>query len=498
MVLVTPHRQSRRPLVEQIADGLRVAIERGRLAPGAALPSTRALATDLGVARATVTHAYDRLRALGLIDARPASATRVSATIAAGPVPASSRAAPVSRPVTPSALARSLTDVVSSYPVFRTSDDAPRPFRSGQPAVDLFPTGVWGRLMAARWRRVPAAALGYGDSLGLDDLRRAVAGYVARARGLDCRPDQIVITQGAQHAMALVCRALLTPGDRAWVEDPGYPGARFALGDAGARPAAVPVDEDGLRVDDAIRLAPDARLAIVTPSRQMPLGTAMSASRRTALLNWAAAPGRWVIEDDYDSEFRYVDRPSQPLYALDDAGAVIHIGSFTKLLYPALRLGYIVLPKAPDAAATLRETIGALRRASDVASPYFEQAVMADFIDGGELERHLRTVRGVYRRRLEVLRHAIESDLAGLASMQPSDAGRAVLLWLAPEIAEGAAVREATAAGVDVVPLSAFCVSPMARGGLVLGYGGLRDSDIRRGVAALAGALRKARRGRTA
>jgi GntR family transcriptional regulator/MocR family aminotransferase len=487
--LVTLSRRSRTPLHEQIRAQLRAAIEQGRLRPGDPLPSTRALAADLKVARATAVLAYGQLRAEGWIDARGGSATRVGRLVDVGPARPPAR---VRRTGPPAALSRRGRAILAAHEresIPQPMLDAPRPFATGQPAIDLAPIDVWGRLMARRWARLPVRQLGYGDPRGLLALREAIASYLGRARGLSCHADQVIVTQGAQHGLDLIARVVLDPGDQVWVENPGFPGARIAFVAAGADIVPVPVDAEGLRVDEGIRRAPRAALAFVTPARQMPLGGVMSEARRRDLLAWASADARrWIIEDDYDSEFRYATRQVAALAAIDRSGSVVHVGTFTKLLFPALRLGYLVVP------ASLVDACVAARQAMDFTSPLIEQAVMADFLSGGHFDRQIRRVRTAYRARLDTLQRAVEKELAGLAWLEPADAGRAVVLWLAGGLTEAAAIDAATRAGVSVTPLSRFYAKEVdADQGLVLGYGGLREREIRDGVARLAEALAEAR-----
>lgn len=483
--LVTLDRRSRVPLHEQIHRQLRTAIEQGRLVPGTAVPSSRALAADLQVARATVVLAYDHLRAEGWLEAHRGSATRVAVVPDSPRRPAHGAvAASLARARAISARGRRIVEMHARTVLPPPFLEGPRPFATGQPAVDLFPTDIWGRLLSKRWRRSPPRALGYGDPRGVRELREAIAAYLGRARGLVCEPDQILITQGAQHGLDLLARVLLDPGDQVWLEEPGYPGARMACVAAGANVVPVPVDDEGLRVEDGMGRGPNARVAIVTPARQMPLGGVMSEARRRTLLAWAAdADGRWIIEDDYDSEFRYAARQVAALQALDRAGSVVHVGTFTKLLFPSLRLGYLVVP------ASLMDACMAVRQAQDFASPYLEQAVLADFLREGHFDRHIRRVRTAYRARLDALQTAVASELSGVATLEPADAGRAVVLWLGPGLTETGVIAAAEAAGISLTPLSRFCIEPSSRDGVVLGYGGLRERDIRDGVRRLAAAI---------
>ena len=266
-------------------------------------------------------------------------------------------------------------------------------------------------------KSVTLAQLDYGDAAGLLPLREAIADHVSRARGTSCVADQVIVVTGAQHGLELVCRLLLDPGDVAWMEEPGYPGARGALVAAGARIRPIPVDAQGLNVEVGERRARDARLAYVTPSHQFPLGVPMSLPRRLALLAWARAARAWIIEDDYDSEFRFGTRPIPCLHGLDVDGRVIYVGSFSKTLFPALRLGFLIVP--PD----LRDAVLAARRAADIHRATMDQAVLADFMTGGHFERHLRRMRTEYRARRDALADAAARHCRGALQLRPVATG---------------------------------------------------------------------------
>ena len=365
----------------------------------------------------------------------------------------------------------------------------PRAFRLGTPGVDLFPVGLWSRLASRRLRSVTSAQLDYGDPAGLRALREAIASHVQTARGTRCEADQVLMVAGAQQGFELVCRLLLDPGDRVWMEEPGYPGARSALRAAGARIVPVPVDAEGLDVARGARRAGDARLAYVTPSHQYPLGVPMSLPRRLALLRWARAARAWVIEDDYDSEFRYGARPIPCLHGLDVDGRVIYVGSFSKTLFPALRLGFLIVP--PD----LRERLVAARAAADQHPPTLDQAVLADFILEGHFARHLRRMRMAYRERLEALIAAAERFCARRApgaagADRPPRARRRHRRRRSARVAGGGPARGRGGAACP----------PTSRGpgrganGLVLGFGVVRPDASRRGMERLAAAIEAARR----
>jgi GntR family transcriptional regulator/MocR family aminotransferase len=478
-------RASPLPLHRQLYDGLRVAILHGALAPGRRLPATRALAEQLGVSRNTVVTAFDQLLAEGYITGRVGSGSYVAALLpdellvarapesqpppggALGAQPLSSRGARLA--ATPVTAARGL--------------GAPRAFRPGLPALDAFPSAVWAHLSARVWRRLPPELFGYGDPAGYRPLREALAAYLAEARAVRCAPDQVLVVAGSQQAIDLAARVLLDPGDPVWVEDPGYLGARGALLSAGAHLVPVPVDAEGLDVAAGVAREPAARLAYVSPSHQYPLGVTLSLARRLALLDWAARAGAWVVEDDYDSEYRYAGRPLAALQGLDRAGRVIYVGTFSKVLFPGLRLGYLVVP--PD----LVDAFTAARALADRHPPGPEQGVLAAFIADGHFARHIRRTRALYAERQEGL-VAAARDLGDLLQVAPAEAGMHLIGWLPAGADDRAAADRALAAGVEAPALSAYALEPPTRGGLLLGYAGFEPRVLRAGVRRLAAALR--------
>jgi GntR family transcriptional regulator/MocR family aminotransferase len=477
------------PLYQQLYVQIRGSILDGRLQPGVALPSSRGLATDLGVSRSTVVAAYERLSEEGYLDARTGGGTRVSRSLPdrhlhAAPSPDVRRAPTTTRPV--SARARAVRELRWDYLVHRPK--AGRAFRAGVPALDVFPTDEWARLLARAWRRAPPKQLGYAEPFGLIALRSAVADYLARARGVRCTPEQVMITNGSQQALDLCARALLDPGDQAWLEDPGYHGARGAVLGASAVGVSVAVDDEGLDVADGRRRAPRARMAFVTPSRQVPLGVTMSGDRRRALLDWAREANAWIFEDDYDSEFRYASRPLTPLRSLDADDCVLYAGTFSKVLLPALRLGYLVVPDA------LVDTFLAVRHYSDFHSAFLDQSALADFIVEGHFERHIRRMRTLYAERQQLLLSLTGRYLGGRLRVPPSDAGMTLLGWLRPTDDDVDIVRRAAHAGVEVIALSSFVTERRVPPGLLLGYAAVHEHDMEDGVRALAGVLERADR----
>jgi len=472
-------------LFRQLYDGLRTAILAGTLPPGTRLPASRGLARELGVSRNTVLNAYEQLLAEGYLEGRAGSGTFVPQSLPEDllqvrKVEKTHRAV---RPVRRSLSQRGELLAGTSVSVSRGRGQ-PRPFRPGVPAFDAFPFRIWNRLVARRWKRPTAELLGYGDPAGYGPLREALAAHLATARAVRCDPEQVILVNGSQQALDLTTRLLLDPGDVTWVEDPCYPGARGALQAAGARVVSVPVDGEGLDVAAGIARSPQARLVYVTPSHQYPLGVTMSLSRRLALLDWARRAGAWIVEDDYDSEFRYAGRPLAALQGLDRDGRVIYVGTFSKVLFPSLRLGYLVVP--PDLAGPF----AAACAVTDRHAPTPIQAVVADFIAEGHFVRHVRRMRTLYAERQAVLLRAARRELDGLLEVNANETGLHLIGWLADGEDDRAVSDAVLAAGVEAPALSAYHAVPPPRGGLLLGYAACEPRLIRDGVRRLAGALR--------
>jgi GntR family transcriptional regulator/MocR family aminotransferase len=453
-LFLDPH--AARPLAGQLYDQLRLAINEGRLLSGDRLTPSRQLAVELGVSRQTVATAYGRLVAEGYAEGRAGGGSVVAPTSAAGPCPP--RLANALRP------ARRFTDWA---PLFELSGFPLRyELTPGQPDPALFPAIAWRRQVAAA---VAAEYVGYGDPLGQDRLRRAIASWIARSRSVRSGENAIVVTSGAQHAIDLVARVLLETGDTVAVEEPGYPPVGRLFAALGARVAAVPVDGEGLIVD---RLPPSARIVYVTPSHQFPLGMTMSMPRRRALLRWAQDHDAAIIEDDYDTEFRYVDRPLEPLQALDDAGRVIYVGSFSKTFSPAIRLGFAVVPPS------LAEPIAALRQITDWHPPTAIQTALAGFIEDGLLDRHLLRSRRAYAERRGLLTEALSGPLSTYLTGVTANAGLHITAYLRPGLSEDAVLLSADSAGIRTMGLrQCFHASP-PQPGLLLGFGAIPTTAL--------------------
>jgi GntR family transcriptional regulator/MocR family aminotransferase len=384
------------PLYRQLYDRLRLAILRGQLATGVRLPATRTFADQLGISRNTVYLAYQQLLAEGYLTSKVGYGTSVARVIPETllTLPSPSRERALAREDTVrSRLSRRGMNMARlpamPGPSVPSEPGKPPAFRAGVPALDLFPYQIWAQMVARRVRHSLQDASDNQDPAGYRPLREAIAAHIGVTRGVRCTADQVIVVSGAQAALDLAARILLDPGDLAWIEDPGYPGARGALAGAGAQLVPIPVKADGLEVRVGRVRCPGARLVYVTPSHQFPLGVTMSLAQRLALLEWANQAGAWILEDDYDSEYRFSGRPLEALQGLDGTGHVIYMGTFSKVLFPALRLGYLVVP--PD----LTEAFVAVRLFVDRHVPILEQMALADFITEGHFTRHIRRMHAV-------------------------------------------------------------------------------------------------------
>jgi GntR family transcriptional regulator/MocR family aminotransferase len=480
------------PLYQQIYHSLRASIVNGTLPAGTRLPTTRMLASELGVSRNTAASAMELLRAEGYVEVRDRAGTFVCAVVpenvlhatrgAAEPVVAGAASAHAGE--APPRLSESGRLLMSarSRLLERTTEPF-RPFRIALPAFDAFPIDVWNRI-ANRMDTFDPHQYGYGTPLGHPGLREAIAAYVTVARGAHCTKDEVVITSGAQQALDIIARMLLNPGDDVWVEDPGYPGARAAFAATGAVLSPINVDDEGMDIGSA-PAGSTPRLIYVTPSHQYPSGVTMSQRRRAELLRFADAGNCWVVEDDYDSEFRYVSRPLPCMQGMDRNGRVIYVGTFSKMLFPGLRLGYMVLPKP------LVEPAGVIRAITDRHSSMPAQAVLAEFIRGGHLASHLRRMKLLYDERRNALVDAMRIHTPGL-KVAEAGAGLHLVARLPSHLNEIDVAAAAAHAGIDVAPLSKFVWGRQQPATFLLGFAAFPASQLVDAVKRLAPLVRPA------
>jgi GntR family transcriptional regulator/MocR family aminotransferase len=483
--LALPPKDSAAPAYRWLYASLRAAILEGRLHPASRLPATRDLARQYRLARGTIVYAVEQLKSEGYVQARMGSGTYVSNTLPDELLQVRSSAKPPlpqekTKPRRISAYAKR----VQLFPAF-----SPRPsraFRPNLPALDLFPTTLWAQVAARRLRKVSTSFLLGCDALGYLPLRQAVADYLSSSRGVNGTPDQVAIVSGAQEALDLVARLFVNPGDRVCMENPGYIGATIVFESLGAKISYVPLDQEGMKLRESTLR--NARLVYVTPGHQFPLGITMSLPRRLQLLESARKSGTLILEDDYDSEFRYSGRPVPALQGLDRCGQVLFMGSFSKVLFPSLRLGYLVLPS--DLLDRFSATLSSTRR----HAPLMEQAILSDFITAGHFGRHLRRMREIYAERLSVLLHSAKQNLAGLLEISGVEAGLQTVGWLKRGINGESAAAAAAKRNVEVIPLSVYQQGNAAAKGLQLGFAAVDTKEIRRGVQDLAIALEVARK----
>ncbi|MCI0412606.1 PLP-dependent aminotransferase family protein [bacterium] len=467
-----PH--SAKPLYRQLYQELRSAVLEKRLVAGQRLPSTRALASQLKISRNTVLNAYEQLIAEGCIYGKIGSGNYV-ANISVAPATQESK----TRKRILSKRGKILAETMVSLP---SKHGAKFSFRPGTPALEMFPFPLWGKLLSRSLRRLRARDFHYGDAQGYLPLREAIAAYLNRSRGARCQADRVLIVSGSQQALDLCCRVFLDAADTVWMEDPGYKGARAALKTSGARVISVPIDEEGLQWK-AIKNSQAPRCIYITPSHQFPLGITMSLQRRLALLEFAQKQKAWIIEDDYDSEFRYDGRPLAALQGLDQNDRVLYMGTFSKVMFAGLRLGYLIVPS---------DLVGAFANAKAVAdrhSPILEQAALAEFISSGRFERHIREMRRVYARRQKQLVDSVNYFLRKDLQLQPGSAGMHLIGWLRKGLSDKAVSREAALHGIEVPALSFYSERELERDGLLLGYSALPPNRIVQGIEALANVI---------
>src|SRR6266478_5361442 len=471
--VISVDRRAAKPLYQQIYDSFRTRIIDGQLRPAQLVPSSRELARELRVSRLPVLNAYAQLIAEGYLESRAGSATFVASSL---PGAAKARSANVASAVT-----------LANRPVAQEAARLPRyerpswaaslgAFQVGQPDLHKFPIEIWLRLVARYSRTMRVKALQFGDALGRADLREVIATYLRTSRGVRCESEQIMVVSGSQQALDLATRVLLDAGTAAWVEEPGYWLVHRVLQSAGCRAVPVPVDSNGLVVAAGIKLNRKARAAFVAPSHQYPLGVTMSATRRLELLEWAQRAGAWIIEDDYDSEYRYDGMPIASLQGLDSNARVIYIGTFSKIIFPSLRLGYIIIPR------DLVERFAATRQVLDLCPGHLTQAVMADFIREGHFARHIRRMRPIYAERRRVLVVELEHELGDRLEIVGDEAGMHLATFLTSNRNDREIAAKAAQQSLWLSSLSSAYLGNASRRGFVLGFGNTKANDMAQAV----------------
>jgi len=483
--VIAVDRRASEPLHRQIYNAIRSAIQKRNLSPGEKIPSSRELALDLKVSRIPVLNAYAQLLAEGFIESRKGVGTFVSNEL---PGEDLNRIDFTSRGICGKHSGRPVSSNPMPPPfVARPWMFGHGAFSIGQVALEHFPFPTWSRLMARHFRQVQAKFLNFSDPMGSLEFRRTLANYLRTSRAVNCEAEQILIVSGSQQALEITARVLFDSRSRVWVEEPSYKLARNALLATGCEIVPVPVDAEGLDVSAGIRLARKARGAIVTPSHQFPLGAVMTASRRLQLLDWAEQAGAWIIEDDYDSEYRYGAMPISSLQGLDRNQRVVYIGTFSKTLFPAIRIGYIVVP--PD----LVDPFLALRHSADLFPPLLYQDVLRRFIEDGHYSRHIRRTRQIYEERRNVLVHSLRSEFDSSLPIIGSEAGLHLVVTLPRHISDQEIALRAAESKLWLYPLSSNFSGKRRVQGFVLGYGSAGVPEIRAGVRRLHQLLRKAK-----
>ena len=474
-------RASGRPIAVQLVSAIRELVLSGVLVPGQRLPSSRTFAIDQGISRTTATAVYESLAAEGLIVSRVGSGSHVSDVLKARVAPAEADRA--ARAPQPTRLAELAARASEQFFPRLSHPTQPRPFLTGMPALDLFPMPLWAKLTARHWRATRGSMLGYPEPGGLKALREAIATHLRANRGVVCDADEVFILNGAQEAFNRIGSTLVDPGDPVWFENPGPIGARNSLLSSGARLVPVPVDEEGIDVRAGLATEPNFRLALVTPSHQHPLGAVMSLQRRFELIRAAERADAWIVEDDYDGEFYYSGHPPPTLKSVDTVGRVIYVGTFSKSLFPGLRIAFMVV--SGPLAEVFRRIAGAtLQGVSTVM-----QSVVASFIEEGHFASHIRRLRKIYMERHDVLIAAAAARLSGAIDVRRTESGIQTVGHLLTGHAEEDVAQAAAARDLILAPLGRFCIAPVATRGFAIGFSTSTPAEIRSGVERLAQAI---------
>ncbi len=465
------------PLYKQLYNLLREGILSGRFRRGLKLPGTRTFSSELKISRNTVTQAFEQLRIEGYITGEIGAGTYITNEIPdkflfvrnANSDKRKNSSIKVHKKFEPPELL--LRNIL---------EDKIIPFQNGLPSLDDFPYKTWLKIINRNGTIIPKLQFGYKSAAGYYPLRQTVAEYLQTYRAVDCTPDQIVIINGSQQGLDLISRALLKSNDNVMLEDPGYFGTKASVLYSGANIFPVPVDDEGININYAAKKYPKPNFIYTTPSHQFPFGSIMSISRRIKLLEYANKNNAWIIEDDYDSEFRYAGSPLPSLQGMDKFNRVIYIGTFSKVLFPGLRLGYLVLPDEE-----LVETFAVAKTIVDRQSPIFDQVVLTKFIEEGHFTKHIRKMRMIYKERQEFLINEINRELCGLLEVKPSDAGMHIVAWLPENFSDKKISITAKENNLVVYPLSEYVIKFKRRPGLIMGYTGFDKDNLKEGIVKL-------------
>lgn len=473
-------------IYRQLENQIRDAIWQGRLKAEERLPSTRILAKQLGIARNTVINAYEQLTVEGFLVTKHGSGTRVTADYPHQnniDIKINNKSLTSIKKIILSERYRNLSFHELSIP--SNDRNSAQPFRANMPEYDEFPSAQWTRLVTKQLRQKPSIWMEKSHPCGYWPLREAIASYLGVSRALSTKPEQIVVSAGAQQAIELLAKTLINPGDVVCFEDPGYTHAAMVFELAGAKIVTIPVDDDGLNVDVLRQSVETAKLVYVTPASHFPLGTTLSQARRQALLQWAEEKRAIIIEDDYNGEYRYRGRALPTLHAMANDDRVIYIGSFSKLLFPAFRLGYMVVP------SNLVEPLGTVRWLLDRHSSTLDQMVLTDFINQGHFSRHVRKMKILYAQRQEAMIEAAKEYLAGIVEIQTLDGGLHLVGWLHAEVTQESVLRAASIADIELMAVSQFSFKNTDKRGIIFGYAAYSVDQIYHSMKALRDAYRQ-------
>ena len=490
LVAFSLNNNSKLPLYKQLYDLLRKAILEGKINPGKRLPGTRSLASELKISRNTVAIAFDQLRIEGYISGKTGSGSYVNEI----PDNTYTTKRKINFEIDTNNKRSSKKDSIklkkelesNTVTVRNVSENNIIPFQNGIPAVNEFPIKTWLKIINQNSLNISNLHLGYGDAAGFRPLREAIASYLKTFRAVNCTVDQIIIVNGSQQGLDLIGRVLLKKGSKVWLEDPGYFGARASMISADASIIPCPLDDEGLDINYSIKHNPKPDLIYTTPSHQFPLGLTMSVSRRIQLLNYAKKYNCWIIEDDYDSEFRYVGNPLPSLQGMDQSKSVLYLGTFSKVLVPGLRLGYLVLPDKE-----MLEPFLTMKYIIDRQSPIIEQVALAKYIEEGHFTKHIRKMRMLYKSRQEYLVNEIDKNLKDLITIEPSHSGMQIIGWLPKNLNDKKVSAEALKNNLIVQPLSGNSIKFRKNPGLILGYTAFNEKEITEGVTKLKKTLNK-------